>query len=74
MALLMALCAGLCLPALLITAADAWLTALVGLPPLIPALCRVARQIAHEYRMWLMGVVEADIVFDPNEPERTVWR
>lgn len=56
---------------LLVTAADAWLTALLGLPPLIPVLRHLAQVIADECRPCTPGVIDAEVVDDPEEE---VWR
>ena len=56
---------------LLATATDAWLTALLGLPPLIPALRHLTRMLADELRRRAAGAIDAEII---NDPERKVWR
>ena len=47
---------------LLVTAADAWLSALLGVRPLIATAYRTVRYLADECRAWAAGVVEAEIV------------
>ncbi|GAA2279233.1 hypothetical protein GCM10010149_23690 [Nonomuraea roseoviolacea subsp. roseoviolacea] len=56
---------------LLSTAADAWLSALLGLPLLAPAVRRLAAVIADECRACAAGAIDADVIEDP---ERQVWR
>lgn len=46
---------------LLITAADALVTALLGIPPITPKVRELGRVIADEYRCAAMGAVDADI-------------
>ncbi|MBO4274946.1 hypothetical protein [Microbispora triticiradicis] len=74
-----ALRVALCVLVLLATALDAWLTALVGLPPLLPRVRRLAatlaRVLAAECRacattMTDPGVVDAEVI----DTDQEVWR
>ena len=75
----LALCVALALVVLLVTAADAWLTALLGLPPLLPRVRRlaaaIARVVAAEYRTCTShlsdpGVIDAEVI----DTDQEVWR
>ncbi|MEU9832728.1 hypothetical protein AB0D67_14490 [Streptosporangium sp. NPDC048047] len=55
---------------LLLTAADAWLTALLGLPPITPVLRRLAVVIADEWRTAAAGAIDADVI----DSDQEVWR
>ncbi|MEV7807538.1 hypothetical protein AB0O28_31780 [Microbispora sp. NPDC088329] len=77
----LALCVALALLVLLVTAADAWLTALLGLPPLLPRVRRlaaaVARVVAAECRTCTShlsdpgsDVVDAEVI----DTDQEVWR
>lgn len=57
--------------ALVASAVDALVTALLGVAPLGPRLRRAGRVLADEYRAGHAGAVDVDVV-DDNEPE--VWR
>ncbi|TDC55586.1 hypothetical protein E1281_11675 [Actinomadura sp. KC345] len=58
--------------ALLATAVDALVTALLGTAPLAPRLHRAGRIVADEYRAGHAGAVDAEVVDDHEEQE--VWR
>lgn len=60
-----------CLLALLVTAADAWLTALLGVRPLLPTLRRLAVVVAEECRSCADGAIDAEVIEDT---EGEVWR
>lgn len=60
-----------CLLGLLATAADVWLTALLGLAPFIPRLRRLAAVVADECRTCAAGAIDADVIEDC---EGEVWR
>lgn len=61
----------LCVLTLLVTAVDAWLTALLGVRPLTPVLRRLAAVIADECRTCAAGAIDADVIEDS---EGKVWR
>lgn len=50
--------------ALAATAADALVTAVIGIPPVTWALRRICRAIGEEYRRGYHGAVDADVVED----------
>ncbi len=50
--------------ALVATAADALVTALIGIPPVTWVLRRISRAIGEEYRRGYHGAVDADVVDD----------
>ncbi|GAA5045553.1 hypothetical protein HNP84_002602 [Thermocatellispora tengchongensis] len=56
---------------LLVTAADAYLTARIGVRPLIPAVRRLFALLAAECRTWVTGAAPAQVV---DDPDRKVWR
>ncbi|GAA3801708.1 hypothetical protein GCM10022226_21920 [Sphaerisporangium flaviroseum] len=56
--------------ALLVTAADAWLTATLGLPPAAPMLRRLAEVVADAWRAGAARAIDAEII---DDPERKVW-
>lgn len=58
--------------ALVATAMDALVTALLGTAPLTPRLRRAGRVLADEYRAGHAGAVDAEVVDDHDE--REVWR
>ncbi|MFI7028389.1 hypothetical protein ACIBK1_06740 [Microbispora rosea] len=65
----------LCVLVLLVTAADAWLTALVGLPPLIPRVRRLAALIATECRTCASSVTEPGVInAEVIDTDQEVWR
>ncbi|MER5419894.1 hypothetical protein [Streptosporangium roseum] len=55
---------------LLVTAADAWLTALLGLPPITPVLHRLTGVIADAWRSGAAGAIDAEVI---DDPEQEVW-
>ncbi|OUC93114.1 hypothetical protein [Streptosporangium minutum] len=55
---------------LLITAAEAWLTALLGLPPITPVLRRLTEVIADEWRTGAADAIDAEVIDDPDQE---VW-
>jgi hypothetical protein len=57
---------------MLLTALDEVATALLHLPALTPRLRRWWRILAEEYRRGSMGVIDAEIIDDPNEQEQGV--
>jgi hypothetical protein len=50
--------------ALVATAADALVTALIGIPPVTWALRRVSRVIGEEYRRGYHGAIDAEVIED----------
>lgn len=60
----------LALLVLLVTALDAWLTAMLGTRPLIPAVYRALALFAREARAWADGIPEADLIDDPDREVR----
>lgn len=55
---------------LLITALDEWLTAVLGIRPLIPAAHQALALLVRECRDWADGVTDAEIVSDPDTEVR----
>ncbi|MET8140399.1 hypothetical protein ABZU32_08840 [Sphaerisporangium sp. NPDC005288] len=55
---------------LLASAADAWLTATLGLPPAAPMLRRLAEVVADAWRTGAARAIDAEII---DDPERKVW-
>jgi hypothetical protein len=50
--------------ALLATAVDALITAVIGIPPVTWALRRIRRAIGEEYRRGYHGAVDAEVIED----------
>ncbi len=58
--------------AMVATAVDALVTAVLGTAPLAPRLRRAGRVLADEYRAGHAGAVDAEVI--DNHDEREVWR